>query len=113
MVCSCNNKPVSGCTDDLSSKNCANPFKGGCQNPSRGTVDHGVALKAESHSYFASCQGAAYTWDTDDTASIFGICSGTIDCCVGTDGQGCPKFNKEQKKWNKAGKCVLCGKHSY
>lgn len=99
IVCSCDGKVQSGCTDDLMSMggSCPMPFSGGCQNPHRGTTTQKDS-DSGAHPFFASCKGAAYTWDTDDNASIFGTCKGTISCCVGTEAQGCPAYNKEIKK---------------
>ncbi|KAI1207644.1 uncharacterized protein F4807DRAFT_462450 [Annulohypoxylon truncatum] len=83
ITCACSNIVVTGCSLDLWDMNVCptNDDNGGaCANPLRPNLNATIAT-----TFFAPCQGAAYTFPHDDGANSWGECqSGEITCCVGT-----------------------------
>lgn len=66
--------------------------QGACANPLR--PDNSEKLTATS--FFAPCEGAAFTWPRDD-ANSEGQCQGAeVTCCIGSTDDGCPA-NPKQK----------------
>lgn len=84
IVCSNNGHAVTGCNIDLWKQGnaCASPVDDGtaCHNTAG---DYGPAIQ-----FFKACEGAAYTYPKDDTATNGSVEGKTITCCVGT---ACPK----------------------
>ncbi|KAK2598684.1 hypothetical protein N8I77_012076 [Diaporthe amygdali] len=100
ITCTCNKDKsvLSGCSLDLwSMGNCTgdagtNNGEGACANPLR--PDNSEKLTATS--FFAPCEGAAFTWPRDD-ANSEGQCQGAeVTCCIGSTDDGCPA-NPKQK----------------
>lgn len=87
VTCSCDVGVVAGCNKDLFQLNsCPNDNgAGSCKNPER---DGNKAT-----TFFAPCQGAAYTFASDDKANTGnGVCkTNKISCCIGTS---CPANSK-------------------
>ena len=93
IVCSCSNKPVSGCNVELFDTGRQCPKKEGstCINTISGPQPDGPA-----QSFFQPCQGAAYTYPNDNLADE-GCQSHTMDCCIGTS---CPTVARQPMKNN-------------
>ncbi|KAK0512416.1 hypothetical protein JMJ35_005544 [Cladonia borealis] len=84
ITCSCDKETVyMGCNIQLWNTTQSCPDEGDgpiCYNPAAANVD------GPAHPFFEPCQGAAYTFPTDDSATR--ACkSSMISCCVGAD---CP-----------------------
>lgn len=61
--------------------------EGTCLNPTRSDPNATAAS-----TFFAPCQGAAYTFaDDNDADSSYQCQNGVIECCVGSDCPACPK----------------------
>ncbi|POS81015.1 hypothetical protein DHEL01_v200588 [Diaporthe helianthi] len=100
ITCSCNadSAVLSGCSLDLwtTGSSCSGAAgtdngQGACANPLR--PDDSAQLGATS--FFAPCEGAAFTWPRDD-ANSEGMCqSAQVTCCVGTVADGCPVNPKQ------------------
>lgn len=100
ITCSCNadRAVLSGCSLDLwSMGSCAGDAgtdngKGACANPLR--PDNSAKLEATS--FFAPCEGAAFTWPRDDANSEGKCQAAEVTCCIGSAADGCP-VNPKQK----------------
>ena len=93
ITCSCDNeKVIMGCNVDLfnTTETCTHEGDGPiCYNPQAAEV-HGPA-----DPFFAPCEGAAYTFPTDDTGTH--ACKGSlVNCCIGADCLANPA-QKDQK----------------
>ncbi|CRG86958.1 hypothetical protein PISL3812_03971 [Talaromyces islandicus] len=89
IVCSCNDVVVTGCTLDLFQLSTCpdNDGQNACVNPLRSDLSATAAS-----SFFAPCQGMAYTFPFDSSANSDGDCqSGHVTCCVGTNCPANPK----------------------
>ncbi|KAF3018161.1 hypothetical protein E8E14_010354 [Neopestalotiopsis sp. 37M] len=92
ITCSCDGAVVTGCNKDLLKMNTCGDLseENACVNPLR--ADMGATAAS---TFFAPCQGAAWTYVNDGNADAWGSCqSGQISCCIGTS---CPA-NPDQKK---------------
>lgn len=94
IVCWCtvddNSPSLSGCNKNLFDLNTCpdNDGENACVNPLRADTD-----ATEATTFFAPCQGAAYTFPDDNDADSWGACqSGGVTCCVGMD---CPASTKQ------------------
>lgn len=100
ITCSCNadRAVLSGCSLDLwSMGSCSGDAgtddgQGACANPLR--PDNSAQLTATS--FFAPCEGAAFTWPRDDANSEGKCQSAEVTCCIGTAGDGCPVNPKQE-----------------
>lgn len=84
ITCSVDDVAVTGCNIELFDQGiaCDSPLdNGACPNSAR-TKNHGPPA-----AFFAACQGSAYTFPKDDTATRAGITGLEISCCIGTS---CP-----------------------
>lgn len=83
MTCSNNGQAVTGCNLDLwkQGTTCASPVDDGtaCHNTAG---DYGPAIQ-----FFKPCEGVAYTYPKDDTATNGSVQGKEISCCIGTS---CP-----------------------
>ncbi|RWA04719.1 hypothetical protein EKO27_g10384 [Xylaria grammica] len=89
IVCECGGSVVLGCNLNLLNM-CPDEYRlneGTCMNPLRDTGDH-------AKNFFKECSALAYTFPTDDRATINGIlgCESRIRCCVGT---ACPPHPRQ------------------
>ena len=85
ITCSVDDQAVTGCNLELFDQGveCDSPLdNGACPNSAR-TLNNGPPP-----AFFAPCQGSAYTFPKDDTATNSGITGLQISCCIGTS---CPK----------------------
>lgn len=93
ITCSNHGQAVTGCTLDLwkQGNTCASPVSDGaaCHNTAG---DYGPAIQ-----FFKPCEGVAYTFPKDDTATNGSVQGKVISCCIGTS---CPKPAK-QKSYKK------------
>jgi hypothetical protein len=94
ITCSVNDKAVTGCNIELFDQGieCDTPLdNGACPNSAR-NHDNGPPA-----AFFSACQGSAYTFPKDDTATNGGITGLEISCCIGTS---CPKpsLQKSEKR---------------
>ena len=94
ITCSVDDVAVTGCNLELFDQGieCDSPLEyGACPNSAR-SQDYGPAAP-----FFAPCQGSAYTYPHDDTATNGGITGLEISCCIGTS---CPTpvLQKSQKR---------------
>lgn len=84
ITCSNNGQAVTGCNLDLWKQGitCAAPVDDGtaCRNTAG---DYGPAIQ-----FFKACEGVAYTFPKDDTATNGSVQGKKISCCIGTS---CPK----------------------
>lgn len=84
ITCSNNGQAVTGCSLDLWKQGitCASPVDYGtaCHNTAG---DYGPAIQ-----FFKACEGVAYTFPKDDTATNGSVQGKEISCCIGTS---CPK----------------------
>lgn len=89
ITCSNNGQAVTGCTVDLwnQGNTCSSPIDNGaaCHNSAG---DNGPAIQ-----FFKPCEGAAYTFPTDDGATDGSVQGKVMSCCIGTS---CPKPAKQQ-----------------
>jgi hypothetical protein len=88
LVCSCRNKPIVGCSEDLAALGgpCPKPSKEGstCFNPMR-DLNGG---SGPAHPWFEPCKGGSYLFPLDDLANNNDACSTNhLVCCAGP---GCP-----------------------
>ncbi|KAI1073652.1 hypothetical protein F5B20DRAFT_497997 [Whalleya microplaca] len=107
IVCSCRNAVVLGCNLDLhqmcpdehrlDNKTCSNPWRDDMGAPD------------PSSNFFSDCSPMAYTFPTDDKATINGIlgCEERISCCIGT---ACPAHPDQELCPGKDGRAVPCHK---
>lgn len=94
ITCSVEGRPVTGCNIELFDQGieCDSPMdNGACPNSAR-SKNRGPAAP-----FFAACQGSAYTYPQDDTATYGSIPGREISCCIGTS---CPTppMQKSQKR---------------
>lgn len=94
ITCSVEGTAVTGCNKELFDQGiaCDTPLESGaCPNSARSKNN------GPPPAFFAACQGSAYTYPQDDTATNGGITSWEISCCVGTS---CPTppLQKSQKR---------------
>ncbi|OKL57362.1 hypothetical protein UA08_07430 [Talaromyces atroroseus] len=85
IVCSCDGTIVTGCNKNLFELNTCedNDGENACVNPLRSDLS-----ATNATTFFAPCQGAAYTFPFDSAADSTGQCqNGVIKCCVGA---ACP-----------------------
>lgn len=84
ITCSNNGQAVTGCNLDLwkQGNTCTSPVNDGtaCHNTAG---DYGPATQ-----FFKACEGVAYTFPKDDTATNGSVQGKEISCCIGTS---CPK----------------------
>lgn len=89
ITCSNSGQAVTGCTVDLwkQGNTCSSPIDNGaaCHNTAG---DNGPAIQ-----FFKACEGAAYTFPTDDGATDGSVQGKVMSCCIGTS---CPKPAKQQ-----------------
>lgn len=85
ITCSVGGSAVTGCNIELFDQGIE------CDTPSK---EHGVCINSSAHkddgpppAFFAACEGAAYTFPNDNTATDGGVESRLISCCIGTS---CP-----------------------
>lgn len=93
ITCSVDDRAVTGCNIELFDHGvCDTPLdSGACPNSAR-FKNTGPAAP-----FFAPCQGSAYTYPQDDTATDGGVTGYEISCCIGTS---CPtpSLQKSQRK---------------
>ncbi|KUI62551.1 hypothetical protein VP1G_09662 [Cytospora mali] len=85
ITCECSGTWVAGCNKNLFKLNtCSdNDGENACVNSLRADTSATSAT-----TFFAPCEGAAYTFPNDNAANVWGSCqSGLITCCVGAS---CP-----------------------
>ena len=94
ITCSNNGQAVTGCNLDLwkQGNTCSSPIDNGaaCHNTAG---DYGPAIQ-----FFKACEGAAYTYPKDDTATNGSVEGKSITCCIGT---ACPKPAKQNSSYKK------------
>ncbi|OKL63647.1 hypothetical protein UA08_00506 [Talaromyces atroroseus] len=89
ITCACDGTVVTGCNKNLFELNTCpdNDGENACINPLRSDLSATAAT-----TFFAPCQGAAYTFPSDSSAVSTGECqSGIVTCCVGMDCPANPK----------------------
>jgi hypothetical protein len=87
MTCSCNSEVVAGCNIELWNTGITCPAMGTgptCYNPH---AHEGFEFTGPADPFFAPCQGAAYTFPSDNLGTMGCPGATTIDCCIGT---ACP-----------------------
>ncbi|KAI0508487.1 hypothetical protein F5B22DRAFT_649980 [Xylaria bambusicola] len=102
IVCQCNDKVVVGCNLDLLDM-CPADYRinyGTCINPHRDEMNIGT-------NFFHECAAMAYTFPTDDRATVWGVegCEASIKCCVGT---ACAPHPRQVLCPNEYGVAELC-----
>lgn len=94
ITCSNNDQAVTGCNLDLwkQGNTCPSPIDNGaaCHNTAG---DYGPPIQ-----FFKACEGAAYTYPKDDTATNGSVDGKSITCCIGTS---CPKPAKQGSSYKK------------
>lgn len=94
ITCSNNDQAVTGCNLDLwkQGNTCPSPIDNGaaCHNTAG---DYGPPIQ-----FFKACEGAAYTYPKDDTATNGSVEGKSITCCIGTS---CPKPAKQGSSYKK------------
>ncbi|KAK6189578.1 putative secondary metabolism biosynthetic enzyme [Pestalotiopsis sp. IQ-011] len=96
ITCSCSGSVVTGCNKDLLSLSSCGDLSddNACVNPLRS--DFGAVTAS---TFFAPCQGAAWTYVNDGDADAWGSCqSGQISCCIGTSCPANPNQPKEKRR---------------
>ena len=94
ITCSVDDRVVTGCNIELFDHGtCDTPLdSGACPNSAR-FKNTGPAAP-----FFAPCQGSAYTYPQDDTATDGGVTGYEISCCIGTSCPTPPLQKSQQKR---------------
>ena len=96
ITCSVGGTPVTGCNIDLWSVSgpCSDNVGDNavCLNPAAALPD------GPANGWFAPCAGAAYTFPNDNNANDGNTGTGTVNCCIGTEAQGCAAPARQGKR---------------
>lgn len=107
VTCSNNGQAVTGCNIDLwkqEGNSCVSPVEDGaaCHNTAG---DYGPAIQ-----FFKACEGVAYTYPKDDTATNGSVQGKVISCCIGAS---CPKPANQKSSYKKRDGDIVGQSQSY